>query len=101
MGEVVQVGDLSLPDVILLAGPAVERLDLLGPRLVLGVILLVDLVEVVNPSLVILLGPLLKRLDLILPALILCLYIYRYRSNTQCSPNLRSFSLVAEFSNEL
>ena len=74
MGEVVQVGDLSLPDVILLAGPAVERLDLLGPRLVLGVILLVDLVEVVNPCLVILLGPLLKRLDLILPALILCLY---------------------------
>ena len=74
MGEVVQVSDLSLPGVILLADPAVERLDLLDPRLVLGVILLVDLVEVVNPSLVILLGPLLKRLDLILPALILCLH---------------------------
>ena len=68
MGEVVQVCNLGLPGIILLAGPAVESLDLLSPRLVLGVILLVDLVEVVNPSLVILLGPLLKRLDLILPA---------------------------------
>ena len=68
MSEVVQVGDLGLPGVVLLASPGVESLDLVGSCLVLSVILLINLVKVVNPGLVILLGSLLQRLDLILPA---------------------------------
>ena len=98
MSEVVQVGYLGLPGVVLLAGPGVESLDLVGPRLVLGVILLINLVKVVNPGLVILLGSLLQRLDLILPAILLFL---TRTGQTFLPPYLRSFSLVAEFSKEL
>ena len=98
MSEVVQVSYLGLPGIVLLAGPGVESLDLVGPRLVLGVIFLINLVKVVNPGLVILLGSLLQRFDLILPAN--TLFLTR-TAPTLLPPYLRSFSLVAEFSNEL
>ena len=64
VGEVIKVGNLSFPRVVLRLGPLVHRLDLLDPVAVLLVELSFDAAEVGDPLVVVLRGPLLKTLDL-------------------------------------
>ena len=64
VGEVVKVGNLGFPGVVLRLGPLVHRLDLLDPVAVLLVELSFDATEVGDPLVVVFRGPLLKTLDL-------------------------------------